>query len=771
MRRQTMTTRTFAVAGLAGALAAMFLGGGLAHAQDVALPEPISAANKGGEGEAEIALDVDREIDLANVVTSAAKGVTTIQEAPAIISIITSEEIKARGFRWLEDAIATVPGWETSTALGQQVFVPQVRGVQQAMLLLRDGITMFDAYGNVTPARIPLENVKRIEIVTGPGGVLWGANSFLGIVNIISKDADDVNGLELSAGYGDGPGNKQNFKAYAMFGRSFWKGKLKLMQHVSYENYIGPVYNMAQKLAYSPSPQPVGPDFYGALTSTDPSRSWLVTVDGKYSLGPVTLSYNVPVGDLHPQITFANNPNNTGLWNRYDRWAILEYKDRFWKDRLGLSVKGYYSQLVTDFQVQLLPASSLFPPFTEPGGTINPGGLRIHVAPRTQRTGGTVDVDMNLKYGIRILFGGEFFWEQSTGGVSFPSPSSPNLTPIVCPQTQQADGSFTPVLKCPRSFIDGSRYVGALYVNAQYKPVQKLTFDGGVRLQKGFGELPYDFTPLYSGAIVYNFLPDYHLKATYATGFRPPVVNAVASAPGGIDYGSDPKLKNETSQSFQAEVNARLLRNVRKVRELELRVDYAYTFLDQIIQISAGRYGNTGKRAIHSVEAFARIYLQGDHFLQAAYTFLHATTSDVGIVRANPNHVISLGASFNLVKNVFDLNANLLVTSAYEDLNRYPTSQSPVAACPAGVTGCATPTTQARSSDQAWDRLTPVALLQLGFRLRFFKEKLGISGQFYNVLNQRYYNVDGFYDLTPSTETTPIPAAGFNFFAAVTYRP
>src|SRR5438105_649048 len=64
---------------------------GVARAQDVALPEPVAQpAKKGDEGEPEIALDVDREIDLANVVTSAAKGVTTVQEAPAIITIITA---------------------------------------------------------------------------------------------------------------------------------------------------------------------------------------------------------------------------------------------------------------------------------------------------------------------------------------------------------------------------------------------------------------------------------------------------------------------------------------------------------------------------------------------------------------------------------------------------------------------------------------------------------------------------------------------------------
>ena len=49
-----------------------------------------------------------------------------------------------------------------------------------------------------------------------------------------------------------------------------------------------------------------------------------------------------------------------------------------------------------------------------------------------------------------------------------------------------------------------------------------------------------------------------------------------------------------------------------------------------------------------------------------------------------------------------------------------------------------------------------MALLQLGFRLRFFKERLGVSGQFYNVLNQHYYYPDPQSDLAPTTETMPI---------------
>jgi outer membrane receptor protein involved in Fe transport len=250
------------------------------------------------------------------------------------------------------------------------------------------------------------------------------------------------------------------------------------------------------------------------------------------------------------------------------------------------------------------------------------------------------------------------------------------------------------------------------------------------------------------------------LKASYATGFRAPVFQNTDVPAGGLEYGGSPSLLTESSQSFQGEWNARVLRNVKLVRELELRADYSYTVLSDLIQIRDGSYGNTGKRAIHSVEGYAKLFLRGEHFLQASYTYLHTETTDAGVVRAAPSHWVSLGASFNLVSHLLDVNANVLITTSYLDPNRYP-------GVGGGIAGA---TATARATDLTFDRLPPVAMLQLGFHLRFLHDRLNVSGQLYNVLNQRYYHPDPFYDLAPTVEQTPTPAPGFSFVGSVSYR-
>jgi outer membrane receptor protein involved in Fe transport len=755
---------------------------------DVLLPDPEPAADTTAKSDGDRP-SANTDIDIADRVLSAAKQVTTVQEAPSIVTVVRADEIQARGYRNITQVLENIPGWLPSANGGNLLPIPMVRGTAQAALLLRDGVSMFEPVTNVGTYNrsLPLETIKSIEVVTGPGGVLWGANSFLGIVNLISKDADDINGLEASAGYGDGPGSPQDFRAYVLFGKSFRfkRGpKLSIVQHVSYETYIAPRYNVLSSISRNAAPSPVGPHVYSVFTDTNPERSYIVNVDGKISLGPVTLAYSMPFALMNTSLSFANNPTS-GRWDTatnapagepvrnhlqsFDRFVTLQYKGRFLKDRLGLDIKAYAVEFVRDLDAVLLPGSSR-----------NPSGTTFNTAIRSYRTGLTIDGDATLPLRNRLLWGGDLFYEWAPElTVQFPL-SDPKDLPISCPL--ERSGMATPVFKpgCPLPFLFGTnRLVTALYLSDTFRPVSSLTLDAGVRLQGGFGQAQYNFGNLGnngqilgSASLVWNFYRDMHLKANYASGFRPPVFNNTDSNGAAVQFSGSHSLKNERSDAFQGEWNAKLLRNIGPIRALQLRADYAYTDLRGLIVISNGSYtnrrtdsngidtgpGSESRRRIHSVESAARLFI-GDHTLSANYTFLHITTNDRGVLRSMPQHSFNLGWVLSVIPGWLEQNGTLIVVGSYDDPNRLRTIS------------LADGSTIANFSDLTFDRLPPQTILNLGARAHFFKNRLWASLNFYNVLNQRYYYPDPFYDLAPTLEVSPTPAPAWSTFFQLGGKP
>jgi len=158
-------------------------------------------------------------------VTGASKFKQKITEAPSSISIITSSEIRRYGYRTIGEALQSLRGFYTTYDrayhyLGSRGFL-RPGDYNSRYLLLIDGHRANDniydtaTIGNELPLDIDL--IDRIEVIRGPGSSLYGSNAFFGVVNIVTREAEDVNGVELSGE----AASYDTYKARTTYGKKY----------------------------------------------------------------------------------------------------------------------------------------------------------------------------------------------------------------------------------------------------------------------------------------------------------------------------------------------------------------------------------------------------------------------------------------------------------------------------------------------------------------------------------------------------------------------
>ena len=149
--------------------------------------------------------------DLARLeVTSVAKHPQALSDAAAAIYVITAEDIRRSGAASLPEALRLAPNLEVAR-LNAFSYAITARGMNSAessnkLLVLIDGRSVYEPIGSGVlwqQVDVPLATIERIEVISGPGGVLWGANAVNGVINIISKSAHDTQGAFVEAVSGD----------------------------------------------------------------------------------------------------------------------------------------------------------------------------------------------------------------------------------------------------------------------------------------------------------------------------------------------------------------------------------------------------------------------------------------------------------------------------------------------------------------------------------------------------------------------------------------
>lgn len=141
-------------------------------------------------------------------VTSVSKRGEKLSEAPAAISVITSDELRRSGATSVPEALRLVPGMEVAR-VDSHNWAVSARGFNDLfankLLVLMDGRSVYTPLFSGVHWDVQdtiLEDIERVEVIRGPGATLWGANAVNGVINIITRSAKDTQGLMLTGGGG-----------------------------------------------------------------------------------------------------------------------------------------------------------------------------------------------------------------------------------------------------------------------------------------------------------------------------------------------------------------------------------------------------------------------------------------------------------------------------------------------------------------------------------------------------------------------------------------
>lgn len=159
-------------------------------------------------GEVGNLLDLSLE-ELMNVeVTSVGKKAQRLSQTAAAVFVVRQDDIRRSGATNLPDVLRMVPGMQVAR-IDANKWAVSARGFNGSfankLLVLIDGRTVYNtAFSGVywDMQDVMLEDIDRIEVIRGPGATLWGANAVNGVINIISKTAQETQGGLLKLGTG-----------------------------------------------------------------------------------------------------------------------------------------------------------------------------------------------------------------------------------------------------------------------------------------------------------------------------------------------------------------------------------------------------------------------------------------------------------------------------------------------------------------------------------------------------------------------------------------
>ncbi|MGH6991242.1 MAG: TonB-dependent receptor plug domain-containing protein, partial [Stellaceae bacterium] len=194
-----------------------------------AVPQPVAA---GMPDLSQLSIGALAKIDITSVI----KSPEPLSNAPAAIYVITHDEIMRSGARTIPEILRLAPNLDVAR-ISANTYAISARGfnggLADKLLVLIDGRSVYSPlFGGVywDVQDIPPDDIERIEVISGRGATLWGANAVNGVINIITRNSRDTEGGELVMGGGNLGGG-----ATVQYGG-------RLAPDLTYRAYLGDFY-------------------------------------------------------------------------------------------------------------------------------------------------------------------------------------------------------------------------------------------------------------------------------------------------------------------------------------------------------------------------------------------------------------------------------------------------------------------------------------------------------------------------------------------------
>jgi iron complex outermembrane receptor protein len=141
---------------------------------------------------------------------SVSKRSEPLSVAPAAVYVITADQIRRSGAATLAEALRLAPNLEVAR-VNSQVYAISSRGLNSVnasnkLLVLIDGRSVYTPFFSSVfwdEQDMMIADIERIEVISGPGGALWGANAMNGVVNVVTRSAADTQGGLVDAKAGN----------------------------------------------------------------------------------------------------------------------------------------------------------------------------------------------------------------------------------------------------------------------------------------------------------------------------------------------------------------------------------------------------------------------------------------------------------------------------------------------------------------------------------------------------------------------------------------